>query len=81
MNYIGAPFAWEVLQRQPAGYPRADYVVVPWTDVASHTAGRLASPVMISSRTNFAILAVDRLRESEFRREKGIPAEAVVTKP
>jgi hypothetical protein len=36
---------------------------------------------MISSRTNFAILAVDRLRESEFRREKGIPAEAVVTKP
>lgn len=81
LNYIGAPFAWEVLQRQPAGYPRADYVVVPWTDVASHTAGRLASPVMISSRTNFAILVVDRLRESEFRREKGIPAETAVTRP
>lgn len=76
IDYIGSPFAWEALQVQPSGYPRADYLVVPFTDVATRTASRLASPVLITSRTNFAILAVDRLRESEFRREKGIPAES-----
>lgn len=81
VDYIGLPFAWEILQRQTSSYPRAEYVVVPWTDVASHTRGRLCSPVMVSSRTNFAILLVDRLREAEFRREKGIPSDAPGQRP